>query len=78
MLEQITGDEACCGWNVKLDRLVLETFAEARVASLYPIIADYPDSAPAVIELRQASKGGKEGGERVRAGNMKERVRWGS
>lgn len=56
-----TGD-AAYGWAQRLGLAVHEAFCSARIAELFDIIADYPDSAVAIRELKVEKGGG--GGEK--------------
>lgn len=38
-------------WNAKLDYCTAECYCFVRMTQLFDIIADYPDSQPAVLEL---------------------------
>ena len=56
------GHDAAYGWAQRLGLAVHEAFCSARIAELFDIIADYPDSAVAIGELkvRGARGGGRE------------------
>lgn len=45
-------DNVAYGWEQRLGLAVHEAFCSARIAELFDIIADYPDSAVAIGELK--------------------------
>ncbi|CAM9870189.1 unnamed protein product, partial [Hapterophycus canaliculatus] len=49
-----SGVSAAYGWEQRLGLAVHEAFCSARIAELFDIIADYPDSAVAIGELKTA------------------------
>lgn len=48
----VDGSSAAYGWKQRLGLAVHEAFCSARIAELFDIIADYPDSAVAIGELK--------------------------
>lgn len=50
------GRDAAYGWAQRLGLAVHEAFCSARITELFDIIADYPDSAVAVWELKVTKK----------------------
>jgi anaphase-promoting complex subunit 2 len=41
-------------WKARIEYFVYETIAEIRISELFDIIVDYPDSNPAVLDLKEA------------------------
>lgn len=56
------GSDAAYGWAQRLGLAVHEALCSARIAELFDIIADYPDSAVAIGELKVKGEEGLEGG----------------
>lgn len=52
-------EDAAYGWAQRLGLAVHEAFCSARIAELFDIIADYPDSAVAIGELKVRRTGDK-------------------
>ncbi|CAM9596126.1 unnamed protein product, partial [Discosporangium mesarthrocarpum] len=48
------GEDVLYGWSQRLDLAVHEAFCSARITELFDIIADFPESAVAVSELKVA------------------------
>lgn len=41
-------------WKARIEYFVYETIADIRISELFDIIVDYPDSNPAVLDLKEA------------------------